>query len=333
MDITEIQDELLRLEYPNLLPDHDPDIERYYYLRTMGYSREALGIYQNRLVIRYPDSDFRTWLLRSYRSHDPVFRNLLAKGYRMLGERSLERIKRVILFIAEKADSFNERDVYSTITTAEEILKFLSPERYEAMAGMERYLRYANAMSIKVNSIARATELIRAYVTDTLSIVEEERRRRSVAMRRAEEETRRRLVKADLEGYYYQKKYGGRMPLVDLSTVDFSPADLARIEIPPYKRIEDQILGYCVKYWNISEDPAFERVLFLYSRKFGKKNYDIYMTIRRGQEARRRDDEILASLMSLLITGYYYSIQGDLYLWRNWNAIKFALANQQKALP
>jgi hypothetical protein len=37
--------------------------------------------------------------------------------------------------------------------------------------------------------------------------------------------------------------------------------------------------------------------------------------------------------MGLLITGYYYSIQGDLYLWRNWNAIKYALANQQKALP
>jgi hypothetical protein len=113
--------------------------------------------------------------------------------------------------------------------------------------------------------------------------------------------------------------------------VVFSAADLARIEIPPFSRIEDQILGYCVKYWSAVEDPAFERILFLYSRKYGKKNYDVYMAIRRGQQAKHRDDEILASIMGVLVTGYYYSIQGDLYLQRNWNAIKHALANQVKA--
>ncbi|MCL1812475.1 MAG: hypothetical protein FWG29_03005 [Treponema sp.] len=335
MDITEIQDELLRLEFPNLLPDHDPDIERYYYLRSTGQSRDALSIYQNRLVIRYPDNEFRTWLLRSYRSHDPAFRSLLARGYRMLGARSLERIKQILLIIAEKADGYNEKDVYSTIKAAEEILKFLSPERYEAVAGMERFLRYATVLDLKVKSIAKATELIRAYSTDTLSVVEEERRRRVDAKRRADEEDRKRLVKADWDSYYYQKKYGIHIPFIDLSTVVFSQEDLARIEIPPFNRVEDQILGYCIKYWNNADDPAFERILFLYSRKYGKKNYDVYMTIRRGQMAKRRDDEILSSIMSILITGYYYSIQGDLYLQRNWNSIKSALANQgqQKALP
>ena len=335
MDVTEIQDELLRLEYPNLLPDHDPDIERYYYLRSIGNSREALVIYQNRLIIRYPDNDFRMWLLRSYRSHDPAFRSLLAKGYRMLGARSLERVKRIILFIAERAESYNEKDVYSTIKAAEDILQFLSPERYEAMAGMERFLRYAGTLNLKVNSIARATELIRAYMTDTLSVVEEERRRRSETHRQMEEMERQRLVKADWDNYHFQKKYGVNASFVDLSAVIFSPEDIARIEIPYFNRVEDQILGYCIKYWNVSEDPAFERILFLYSRKYGKKNYDVYMTIRRGQQSKQRDDEILASIMSLLVTGYYYSIQGDLYVQRNWNVIKRTLANQeqQKALP
>ncbi|MCL1927166.1 MAG: hypothetical protein FWG07_00035 [Treponema sp.] len=335
MDITEIQDELLRLEFPNLLPDHDPDIERYYYLRSTGQSRDALSIYQNRLVIRYPDNEFRTWLLRCYRSHDPAFRSLLAKGYRMLGARSLERIKQILLIIAEKADAYNEKDVYSTIKTAEEILKFLSPERYEAVAGMERFLRYSVVLELKVKSIAKATELVRAYLTDTLSVVEEERRRRMNAKRHADEENRKRLAQADWDSYYYQKKYGIHMPFMDLSTVVFSQEDLARIEIPPFSRVEDQILGYCIKYWNNVEDPAFERILFLYSRKYGKKNYDVYMTIRRGQMAKRRDDEILSSIMSILVTGYYYSIQGDLYLQRNWNGIKHALTNQgqHKALP
>jgi hypothetical protein len=139
-----------------------------------------------------------------------------------------------------------------------------------------------------------------------------------------------RLVQADWDSYYYQKQYGVHVPLIDLSAVVFSANDLARIEIPPFSRIEDQILGYCIKYWNTMDDPAFERILFLYSRKYGRKNYDVYMSIRRGRQAKHRDDEILASIMSVLITGYYYSIQGDLYLQRNWNAIKHALANQNQ---
>jgi hypothetical protein len=332
MDITEIQDELLRLEYPNLLPDHDPDIERYYYLRSLGQSRDALDLYQNRLRVRYPDDEFRTWLLRSYRSHDPGFRGLLAKGYRLLGARSLERVKQILLIIAERAEGYNEKDVYSTIKTAEDILQFLPPERYEAVAGMERFLRYATALELKVKSIARATELVRAYLTDTLSVVEEERRRRTDAQRQMREAELQRLVQADWDSYYYQKKFGVHTPLIDFSAVVFSADDLARIEIPPFRRVEDQILGYCIKYWNAMNDPAFERILFLYSRKYGKKNYDVYMAIRRGREAKHRDDEILASIMSVLVTGYYYSIQGDLYLQRNWSAIKSALANQ-KTLP
>jgi hypothetical protein len=333
MDITEIQDELLRLEYPNLLPDHDPDIERYYYLRTMGQAREAMNLYQNRLKIRYPDDEFRTWLLRSYRSHDPSFRGLLAKGYRLLGARSLERIKRIILQIAEQAESYNEKDVYSTIKTAEEVIRFLPRERFEAVAGIERYLRYAVVLKLKAESLAKAADLVRAYLTDTLSIVEEERRRRSTAEQKARDAELQRLVKADWESYLFQKKYGARSSLIDLSSVVFSPSDLARIEIPPYSRIEDQVLAYCIKYWNATNDPAFERILFLYSRKYGKKNYDVYMIIRRGKAAKQKDDEILASIMGALITGYYYSIQGDIYLQRSWNAIKFALQIQSKALP
>jgi len=336
MDIAEIQDELLRLEYPNLLPDHDPDIERYYYLRSMGQSRDAMAIYQNRLRFRYPEDQFRTWLLRAYRSHDPAFRGLLARGYRMLGARSLERVKGVIETIANLTEAFNEKDVYSTIKTVESILSFLPRERYEAIAGMDRYARYANVLNIRLKSILKATELVRAYLTDSLLVVEEERRRRSEALKRMEEDERQRLVKADWDSYYYQKKFGIRPGSLDLSAVVFSPEDLARIEIPYFSRVEDQILAYCIKYWNSVDDPAFERILFLYSRKYGKKNYEVFTAIRRGQQARRRDDEILASIMSILVTGYYYSIQGDIYLQRNWNAVKNALTSQKTnraALP
>jgi hypothetical protein len=46
------------------------------------------------------------------------------------------------------------------------------------------------------------------------------------------------------------------------------------------------------------------------------------MTIRRGKMTKQRDDEILASVLSSLVKGYYYSITGDRYLQRKWNTVK-----------
>jgi hypothetical protein len=334
MNITEILDELFRLEYPNLHADHDPDIERYYYLRTSGYSQEALALYQSRLRVRYPDDEFRAWLMRCYRSRDPAFKKLLAKAYRVLSERALERIKRTVEYIAEKAESYNPRDVYSTIRAAEDILLVLPKDRYEAAAGMERLFRYSQALELRERSMAQAANLVRSYLTDSLSVVEEELRRREDMHRRETEQERRRLAKADWQNYLWQKKHGSYGSLIDLSSVVFSPVDLARIEIPKtLRRIEDQILAYCVKYWNLINDAAFERILFLYSRKYGSKNYDIFLAIRRGRLGKKRDDEILASVMSSLVTGYYYSIQGDRYLQRSWNAIKYSLQHPDRARP
>jgi hypothetical protein len=332
MNIPEIQDELLRLEYPFLMPDHDPDIERYYYLRSRGQSKDALYLFQNRLKPRYPNDEFRTMLLRSYRSRDPAFRQLLTVGYRALGAQALDRIKRSIAYIAEKAESYNPRDVYSTIKAAEEILLLLPKERYEAVEGIDRFFRYAQALNFYVKSISKAVDLVRSYLNQSLTVVEEVISRRKEQQRRELERERQRLVKADWESYSWQKKYGFNGPLIDFSSVVFSPVDLARIEIPRnLSRIEDQTLAYCIKYWNLINDAAFERILFLYSRKFGAKNYDVYLTIRRGRLTKQRDDEILASVMSSLVTGYYYSIRGDKYLQQRWNSIKLSL--QQAPIP
>jgi hypothetical protein len=322
MNISEIEEELFRIEYPNLLADHDPDIERYYYLRNTGQSPDALSIFESRLKPRYPDDAFRTALMRSYRSRHPSFRKLLAAGYHALGQRSLERIRLSINYIADRADAYNPRDVFSTIRAAEDILRILPRERYEAIDGIDRYARYAAALNTRVRSVANAAGLVRAYLTQSLAVVEEERRRRDMQEQQELQRERKRLVKMDWESYRWQKKYGS-LPLIDFSSVVFSPADILRIEIPrTLARLEDQTLAYCIKYWNLTEDAAFERTLFLYSRKYGARNHDVYMTIRRGKMAKQRDDEILASVLSSLVKGYYYSITGDRYLQQKWNMVK-----------
>ncbi|WP_304226494.1 hypothetical protein [Gracilinema caldarium] len=360
MSVLDLQTELLQTEYPFLSSDHDPDIERYYDLRALGRSSDALVLYQSRLVPRYPDDQFRTEILRAYRTRSPRYTALLKQAYLALGQRVLERTKKLIKYIAVKADSFDETDVYSTIKTADAILALLPRERFEAVMAMERLHRYAQRLHYCEKSMAKAEALIRAYVTESLSIVEEERQRRKALQEQAQAEERRRLVaqdKAELlkqrslaEKQRHQRelqeakqqgalgKHRAESPPpqvhIDLNAIRFSAADIARIQIPPtLSRIEDKTLAFCFKYWNLVHDSAFERILFLYSRKYKTKHYEVFSAIQRGRLGGKRDEEILSSVMSILITGYYYSIQGDRYLQQQWALLKAKLEGNEKAGP
>ncbi|GHT59415.1 hypothetical protein FACS1894109_15290 [Spirochaetia bacterium] len=313
MDLTEIQKELLRTEYPLLQPDNDPDIERYYYFRGIGKERDALRIFQTRLKPRYPEDRLRTALFQTYRSHNPIYRQLLAVAYRKLTERSLDRIRRSIIYIDSKMAAYNKRDVYSTIRVAEDISKILPRTRYEAIIGIERLLRYSQMLNFHVKSMGQAAELVRSYHNQSLAVVGNELQRRERMQRQAGQN--RRLA-----------------PRSAFSSVTFSPADLDRIEISPsIHRAEDQTLAYCFKYWNLVEDPGFERIVFLYSRKYGKKNHEAYLLIRQGRRAKHRDDEILGSVLSALVQGYYYSVLGDRYLQQKWITLKNILLDQDAA--
>ncbi|MDR1024695.1 MAG: hypothetical protein LBL56_03135, partial [Treponema sp.] len=313
MDIKDVQDELFRQEYPYLHADSDPDIERYCYLRSAGQGRDALSIYQFRLKPRYPDDTLRAALLRSYRSRDPLFPRLLAAAYHRLAERAVERILKIIDYISGKVGTYNKQDVYSTIKTIEDILHVLPREQYEAISSLDRMYRYAQVLDHQVVFMEQAAGLVRSYLSRSLPILEHERNRR-----RQDRKSKR--------------PENAGTPLIDFSTVVFSDADLARIAIPGrFTRIEDQTLAYCMKYWNLINDAAFEQILFLYSRKYGKKNHAVYLTIRRGRNAGYRDEDILSSVMSMLVTGYYYSIQGDRYLQQNWQGIKNII--ERAALP
>lgn len=338
-----LEKELFQIEYPYLTETSDPDIERYYELRSLGRDQDALILYRTKLVPRYPEEVFRMELLRAYRTHSPNYPRLLQQAYEKIGRRLVEKVKTLIEYIAQKARSYDPTDVYSTIKAAEAILALLPKERYEAILTMERLLRYAERLHFHVAAIQKAEALIRAYLTESLQVVEEERSRRQAMLRQQQEEARRRLVeqdKAELARLRSQrrelsepirgKKPGpekttaSRRPVVlDLSRVHFSPYDLARIQIPPtLTRIEDKTLAYCFKYWNLVNDAAFERVLFLYSRKYGTKHYEVFSIIQRGRRTGKRDDEILAAVMGALISGYYYSIRGDIYLQQQWAILK-----------
>lgn len=346
MSFADLKAELMRAEFPTLRPDHDPDIERYFDMRSQGRPAEALAFYNRHLSVRYPDPDFRTRTLRAYRLRSPEYASLIAASYDALGDRLLERTKRVIKYIALHASSYDPTDVYQTIRAAEAILRMLPNEQFAAIAAVERFRRYADALSFQKKHLERAEELVRAYLTERLDVVEAERARRREELERAAAERRSALVERDKADTLRQMDEASRLrarreaedrrprrsagpqaaraaAALDLSTLRFSAQDLARIQIPPtLTKIEDKTLAFCFKYWNLVNDEAFERVLFLYSRKFGVKHYDVFRAIRDGRRRGRRDEEILAAVSALLTTGYYYSIRGDLYLQQNWAILK-----------
>ena len=355
MSLAEIQVELLRTEFPFLRPDHDPDIERYFEMRAAGRPGEALALYDSRLRPRYPDDTFRTNILRAYRLRDPSYRTFLTSAYENLGERLLERTKRTIKYISLRAGDYDRADAYSTIKAAESILAMLPNERFEAIAAIERLRRYADRIPYCERTMATAEDLVRAYLNESLDVVQAERSRRQAERQRTAAAHRRALVEQDkrdlereLRSMRNKKAEQGhaaaaRRPaerqsaprvaaILDLSLLRFSAADLVRIQIPPkLTTIEDKTLAFCFKYWNLVGDAAFERVLFLYSRKYGTKHYAVYSAISRGRKGGRRDEEILSAVSAILITGYYYSIRGDVYIQRNWVRLKAKLESPPSA--
>ncbi len=304
-----MQRRILGEEYPTLRPDGDPDIERYFELRRMGKQAEALTLYAGRLMRKYPDDAKRERLFRAYRLRDPRFEEILADSLADLAERMLARATSVIAFLTKDIDSVNVRDAYSVIKLAEGLIEAISPDRRAAIAFTERYARHARAVGFCAAEMERVAELIRLYVTDTIESVQSLRREREE--RRAQAARARSKVSAGT-GF-------------DLSRVSFSPRELERILIPAsITRVEDQVIAYCAKYWAEVSDPAFERTIFLYSRKFRTKHSDVFQAVKNGREHGWKDEEILNAVLANVVTGYYYNISGDLYLQRAWRRLKGA---------
>ncbi|HOC28779.1 MAG TPA: hypothetical protein PKH40_03785 [Treponemataceae bacterium] len=310
--LSDIQKRILTQEYPNISLDSDLDVERYFDLRSSGRQAEALKLYNTKIAQKYPDPEKRAQLIRLYRSHDSRFQELLAESLLALADRLIERTKKIILILTRDIDSLRQDDAYSVIKLAESLLSIISPDRYEAIAFTEKYVRYAKVLDFRSVQMERTAELIRLYVTDNLVVLHEFRK----------ENERKKTVKH--KQTQIEKK---SRPTIDLSTIVFDPADIARICLPPQiTRTEDIVIAYCLKYWNLVFNPTFEKTIFLYSRKNKTCHHEIFQAIKKGREHNWKDEEILNSVLSNVVTGYYYSINGDLYLQRTWAAYKDRVA-------
>jgi len=321
--LSELQTRILKDEYPNLSLESDSDVERYFELRAIGRQQEALDLYNGRLKRKYPDDLQRALLMGYYRSRDSRFQEILRENLVTLADRIIARTTYIINLLTRDIESVNMRDAYSVIKLAEGLLSVISPDRYVAIAFTEKYVRYAKSLGIRHAQMEKTAELIRQYVTDTIESVEE--------LKKETEERRKMHVRRQ-----YQHK--SRQPNFDLSKIVFNQSDVERILIPhSITRTEDIVIAYCLKYWNLTADAAFDKTVFLYSRKYKTRHNEIFQAIKNGRIHGWKDEEILNAVLANVVSGYYYNISGDLYLQRAWARAKAGLPQQdnrmQGALP
>ncbi|AIW89573.1 hypothetical protein JO41_07005 [Treponema sp. OMZ 838] len=322
--LTELDIYILKQEFPQLSLTEDPDIERYFEFRSLNRQAEALRLYNTKLIHRYPDNKMRVQLMTYYRKRDYRFHILLTDSLVQLADRTVVQVKKVIIFFADTIAPLKRAKVYTIIKVCEKVINAISPNRFAAISFTEKYTRYAEKLKYHAADMRQAADIIRMYITDTLSSVREYREEQD--RKNVQEKTRRALHKE-------------KASVVDFSKIVFTKEQVASITIPSsIIRIEDKVLAYTMKYWNRYADGAFENILLLYSRKYGTNHYAIFHAVKVGRVRNWKDEELLHAVLANVAQGYYYSISGDLYLQRAWKQLKLNLdpsspPSQVKGLP
>lgn len=318
-ELNEQKKQILKAEFPHLSFSEDLDIERYFELRRLGKSNDAIALYNNKLKRKYPNEQVRIKLISAYRKRDPVFNELLTASLTELAEKTIAGIKKVVLFITDQAGDINKKDVYSVVRSCETVVSAISPDRFEAVSFTDKYSKYAAILNFQEERMRKAAELIRQYVTDTLLSVR--------IFREQEAEKKRNALRTPA--------YTGK-PAFDFSKITFTKKQEQTILIPSHiVKIEDKVLAYTLKYWNTVADYAFENLILLYSRKYATNHFNIFQAVKLGRMGKKRDEEILHNVLLNVVNGYYYSISGDLYLQREWARIKPSLTGsvQKQTAP
>lgn len=305
--ISLLEQKVLREAYPHLSFTDDLDIERYFELRRVGQLGAALSVYNNILRVKYPDDTIRVKLLSFYRTKDARFYELLTENLTMLAETTITKIKRGIVYITDTMLAVDMNNVFQLIQVTETLISQISSDRFAVIAETEKFTRFAGILDFRLEEMKRSSELIRMYITDTLSSVNNYRNEQA------------RLKQKQLEA----EKRKSLVPAFDFSKIVFTKTQIAQIVLPfEHLSAEDTVLAYIIKYWDKVLDRNFENMILLYSRKYKTRHYDIYNALKTARTHRWQDAELLQSVLSNVVSGYYYNISGDVYLNRSWQRIK-----------
>ena len=341
---TEQRRDIIRRVFPDLRYGGDPDLERYFEYRRAGRLGEALDIYNGPLRSRYPDDRSRVLLLRLYREKDPRWKDLQDRLILELAGRISLLLERNIDVLVAPLANVHLSNAFKALSTVEALLRVIPAKDDEALGFLDKYVGFARLFDHRTAEVDKARELVAEYLAmakaESPADYDFVARSRAMEERRRDAEARVRALRGEPGGRQEpqrvdfiarsealerrrRKEEASRARYFDLSRIHFGPADIARIEIPPeLMRREDRVLAYCWKYWELVPDPGFERLVFLYAKKYGTRHYAIFRAIKSGRAQRLTDDEILTEVSTILSTSYSYSVSADLYMQANWRRLK-----------
>jgi hypothetical protein len=307
------RDAILQRVFPDLQYGDDPDIDRYFNLRAQGRVGEALSVYNNGLRTRYPDDSKRIVLLNLYRRRDPRFASYHDDLLWSLYESVSVRLMRNLDSLCNPLIGVPPQNTYKVLKAMEGIVSMLPDGSDGALNFLDSYETYADLLAYRFKELHRVRFLAGEYFAQASDSEPDE----ADFLARSQEVEERRQV---------QEKTHVERNFFNLSKINFSPEDLKRIEIPDtLERKEDRVLAFCYKYWLSVGDPGFERIVFLYSRKYGTPHYEVFRAIKLGRSRKFTDDEVLNRVSTALSSRYSYSVQGDIYMQRSWRSLKAKL--------
>lgn len=305
------RDAILGRVFPGLGPGKDPEIGRYFRLRADGRTAEALSLFDRVLKVRYPDEGRRSALFNLFRRGDPMFPayhdELLWDLYDSTSARIRDTLDRICLPVS----GIPPKDAYRLLAALETAMRLLPEGREAALARLDELSGFAKILGYRTGEIGKVRTLAASYFDQGSGV------RNAAGTTRAGRKTR--SAPAGGKGGRGTDGDGG----FDLSRAELGAGDIERVEIPAgSERLEDRALAFCFKYWKASEDPAFERLVLLYSRARGGPHHEVLRVIREGRASETPDEEILGRVAAVLSPGYSYTTQGDLYMRRAWKALK-----------
>ncbi|GAB1431462.1 hypothetical protein MASR2M29_00870 [Spirochaetota bacterium] len=302
--------------FPELRYGEDPDIERYFELRSQGRMLDALIIYRRKLIPRYPDDESRVLLLKLYRTRSSSYPDFLRSLLFARADNMIARIKSNIDSLLLPLSGVSLKNTYAVLKAVERIARLLPDEEDAARSMAENYSDFALILDHRKKEADQLCFLLGEFF-DQASI-EENTPADFIASSIALEEEKKRKSKEEAKKNFF-----------DLGKIEFDKSDIARIEIPAnLVRDEDKVLAYCHKYWIRTEDSAFERIIWLYSKKYGTRHYEVFRTIKAGRRKKYPDGDILTMVSTTIASRYNYSVQGDLYMQAAWRSIKASIYGQ-----
>ncbi len=297
----------------------DTDLSLYYELFKNGNKEGAKNLYRNSLEKKYPYEEKRVELMRCYRTKDPRFPYVYTDAINELVDRLAFRISAHIDGIIDCFSDIGSNPM-SVLKAIQKTLRQFFPSGRDAAYDMiERLEAYSSAMNYREIEFLDAADLLKGYIDNSIFKTDEELRE---AKEKQDEEIERSIEERDRKRAERTQNSRKRY-VIDLRKVQFSREDLAEIRIDSrLKRKAHKVLAYCKLYWQKINDPDFERKIFLYSKKYNTKHYDIFRTIRDGRLRNAGDDVLLLEVFNHLSRGYEYSISEDLYMRQAWQRIK-----------